>query len=237
MKEIVLIILMQLIYVPVFTLRTLFLVKNMIAVASFLGFIEALVYVFGLSLVFSGNQSTLAMIVYAVGFGVGMQLGGIIENKLAIGYNSFMVNLMHRDSELIDKLRVEGFGVTVYQGEGRDSVRYRLEILTKRNREDELLEIIHDFEPGAFIISYEPRKFKGGFMVNSMKKNQDKKINLTPLVKNNKRKSKHQDSEVEELKKDGKMQSLHHEGLEPKKEGSLSEEIDSKEKTENEDIK
>lgn len=228
---------MQLIYVPVFTLRTLFLVKNMIAVASFLGFIEALVYVFGLSLVFSGNQSTLAMIVYAVGFGVGMQLGGIIENKLAIGYNSFMVNLMHRDPELIDKLRVEGFGVTVYQGEGRDSVRYRLEILTKRNREDELLEIIHDFEPGAFIISYEPRKFKGGFMVNSMKKNQDKKINLTPLVKNNKRKSKHQDSEVEELKKDGKKLSLHHEGLEPKKEGSLSEEIDSKEKTENEDIK
>ncbi len=197
MREIVLIILMQLIYVPVFTLRTLFLVKNMIGIASFLGFIEALVYVFGLSLVFSGDQSVLAMVVYAVGFGVGMQLGGIIENKLAIGYNSFMVNLVNRDPELIDKLRSEGFGVTVYQGEGRDSVRYRLEILTKRNREDELLEIVHDYEPGAFIISYEPRKFKGGFMVNSMKKNQDRKKGLNSIVNNSKKKADDNNFKIE----------------------------------------
>ncbi|MBF7097518.1 DUF2179 domain-containing protein [Alkalibacter mobilis] len=172
MKEIILILVMQLVYVPVFTLRTLFLVKNMIAVASVLGFVEALVYVFGLSLVFTGDQTTLAMIVYAVGFGVGILLGGYIENKLAIGYHSFTVNLLNRDQELIDRLREEGFGVTIYQGEGRDSLRYKLEILTKRSREDELVSIIHDFEPGAFIISYEPRKFKGGFMVSTMKKSQ-----------------------------------------------------------------
>ena len=32
---------------------------------------EMLIYVFGLSLVFNGDQSLLAMIVYAVGFGLG----------------------------------------------------------------------------------------------------------------------------------------------------------------------
>lgn len=164
------IILLQLIYVPVFTLRTLFLVKNRISIAAVLGFVESLVYVFGLALVFSGDQGALAMFVYAAGFGVGILIGGFIENKMAIGYNSFIVNLMNRDEKLIDTLRLEGFGVTVYQGEGRDSTRYRLEILTKRNREDELLGIVEKFEPGAFIISYEPRKFRGGFMVNSMKR-------------------------------------------------------------------
>ena len=170
MVNIFLILILQLIYVPLLTLRTIFLVKNMTTIASLLGFAEALVYVFGLSLVFSGDQGPLAMIVYATGFGLGILIGGAVENKLAIGYNNFSVNLMNKNSELINHLRNEGFGVTVYEGEGRDSERYKLEILTQRNREEELLDFIDDFEPRAFIVSYEPRRFKGGFLVNSMKK-------------------------------------------------------------------
>lgn len=169
MEEILLIILLQLVYVPIFTLRTIFLVKNMITKAAFLGFLESLIYVFGLSLVFSGKKGPMALIVYAVGFGLGILIGGFIENRLAIGYNNLMVNLMNKNIELINDLRNEGFGVTVYEGEGRDSKRYRLDILTKRSREAELLQIIEKYEPKAFIISYEVRQFKGGFLVNSMK--------------------------------------------------------------------
>ncbi|WP_350343088.1 DUF2179 domain-containing protein [Proteinivorax tanatarense] len=175
MQEIILILILQLIYVPIFTLRTIFLVKNVTIMASFLGFLEALVYVFGLSLVFSGDTGTVALIVYALGFGVGMLIGSAIENKLAIGYNNLMVNLMDKNTELITHLRNEGFGVTVYEGEGRDSKRYRLDILTKRSREEELFHIIEKFEPRAFIISYEARRFKGGFLVKSMKKKINKK--------------------------------------------------------------
>ncbi len=170
MINIILILLLQLIYVPLLTLRTLFLVKNMTIVAAFLGFAEALIYVSGLALVFSGDQGPLAMLVYAVGFGLGILIGGAIENKLAIGYNSFEVNLMNRNIGLIDHLRNEGFGVTVYEGEGRDSKRYRLDILTRRNREEELLNLIDEYEPNSFIVSYEPRRFQGGFLINSMKK-------------------------------------------------------------------
>lgn len=168
--NIFLILVLQLIYVPLLTLRTIFLVKNMTLMASLLGFLEALVYVFGLSLVFSGDQGPLAMLVYALGFGLGILIGGAVENKLAIGYNNFVVNLMDKNTELIDFLRNEGFGVTVYEGEGRDSKRYRLDILTKRNREEELLNLIETHDPRAFIVSYEPRRFKGGFLVNTMKR-------------------------------------------------------------------
>lgn len=76
---------------------------------------------------------------------------------------------MEKNTDLINLLRSEGFGVTVYEGEGRDGKRYRLNILTKRNREEELLDLIDEHDPKAFIVSYEPRKFKGGFLVNSMK--------------------------------------------------------------------
>lgn len=169
MREIILILLLQLVYVPILTLRTIFIVKNMSVKASFLGFLECLIYVFGLSLVFSGEKSTLSMFIYAAGFGLGIYVGGLVERKLAIGYTTFIVNLMVKNEDLIWYLRNEGFGVTVFEGEGRDSKRYRLEILTKRNREYELLKIIENYEPKAFIVSYEPRKFKGGFLVSTLK--------------------------------------------------------------------
>lgn len=171
MKNILLILLIQLIYVPTLTLRTIFLIKNMTGVASMLGFAESLIYVFGLSLVFSGDQGPLAMVVYAGGFALGILVGGAIENKLAIGYNNLIVNLPTKNMDLINHMRNEGFGVTIYEGEGRDSKRYRLDVLTKRNREDELTELIVSYEPGAFIVSYEARTFKGGFLVSTMKKN------------------------------------------------------------------
>ena len=149
----------------------------MIIFASLMGFLESLIYVFGLSIVFTGEKGPLALIVYAVGFGVGILIGGAIENKLAIGYNNLMVNLLEKNMTLITHLRNEGFGVTVYEGEGRDSKRYRLDILTKRSREEELMTIIDEFEPKAFIISYEARRFKGGFLVKAMKKMKAKKHN------------------------------------------------------------
>ncbi len=170
MNEMIWILLIQLVHVPIFTLRTIFLVKNMTRIASFLGFIEALIYVFGLSLVFRGDADTGSIIVYAVGFSVGTLIGGAIENKLAIGYNSIVVNLVQKNMEMINHLRNEGYGVTLYEGEGRDSKRYRLDILTKRSREEPLIQLIEEYEPKAFIISYEAKKFKGGFLVNPMKK-------------------------------------------------------------------
>lgn len=169
MKEILLILLLQLIYVPIYTLRTIFLVKNITVLASILGIAEMLIYVFGLSLVFGGDQSIVSMVVYAVGFGLGIILGTKLEQKIAIGYINVTVNTQEKNLNLIDTLRKNGFGVTLYTGEGRDSERYRMEILTKRNRENELIATVEKFEPNAFIISYEPRRFKGGFLLDRLR--------------------------------------------------------------------
>lgn len=173
MTNILLILVLQLIYVPLLTLRTIFLVKNLTFLAAMIGTLEILIYVFGLSLVFSGDQSFLAMIVYAVGFGLGIFLGTKIENKLAIGYVYVTINTQTKNHELINTLRSNGFAVTTYVGEGRDSERYKYEILAKRNREKELFELVNSIEPKAFIISYEPKSFKGGFLVDRMKKHQN----------------------------------------------------------------
>lgn len=170
MQNIILILLLQLVYVPLLTLRTIFLVKNLTFLAAVVGILEMLIYVFGLSLVFSGDQSLLAMVVYAVGFGLGIFLGTKIENKLAIGYVYITINTQSKNQHLTDTLRSNGFAVTTYVGEGRDSERYKYEILAKRNREKELFDLVNSIEPKSFIISFEPKSFKGGFLVDRMRK-------------------------------------------------------------------
>lgn len=151
-------------------LRTICMVKKLTLLTSIFGVLESLIYVFGLSLVLTGEQSILEMLVYAIGFGVGLIVGIYVENKLAIGYTSVLANIRDKNMLLITHLRENGYGVTVFEGEGRESSRYRLDILTKRSLENELLAIINRFEPSAFVIFYEPKLFKGGYILEMMKK-------------------------------------------------------------------
>lgn len=178
MGDIILLIVVQILYVPLLALRTISMVKKLTLLTAVFGFLESIIYVFGLAIVFSGEQSLLQMFVYALGFAIGLIVGIQIENKIAIGYTSILVNIRDRNQPLVDKLRESGYGVTIFLGEGKDSVRYRLDILTKRSRENELMKIIEDYEPHAFVLSYEPTRFKGGYMEVMMKKNSLKRLNL-----------------------------------------------------------
>jgi len=170
MSKLILIILVQLLYVPMLTLRTISMVKNLKILTSLFGFLEALVYIFGLAIVLSGEQSIVEMVVYAFGFGMGLLVGIIVEQKLAIGYTTMHVNINHTNDKILSELRDKGFGVTVFNGEGKFGNRNKLEILTKRKRESELIKIIYENEPEAFVVSYEPKMFKGGYLKDIMRK-------------------------------------------------------------------
>lgn len=170
MKDLILLLFLQLIYVPMLALRTISMVKKLRVLTAFFGFLESIVYVFGLAIVFSGDKSLIQMFVYAVGFSLGLIVGIEIESRIAIGYVSFLVNIDNKNELLIQTLREKGYGVTVFDGEGRDGVRYRLDILTRRNQENQLMDIIQKYEPNAFVMAYEPTRFKGGFMEVMMKR-------------------------------------------------------------------
>ena len=127
-------------------------------------------YIVSLGIVFQDLSNWMNIVAYVIGFSAGLLLGGYIENKLAIGYITYQVSLLDRCNELVDELRHSGFGVTVFEGEGINSIRYRLDIVAKRSREKELLEIINEIAPKAFMSSYEIRSFKGGYLTKAMKK-------------------------------------------------------------------
>lgn len=161
---------LQLIYVPLLTLRTTFVVKGKKTQASLFAFLEAIIYIISLGIVFSDLSNFLNIGAYILGYGIGIYIGGILEEKLAIGYRTIHVNLTNYNQKLIDQLRSLHFGVTTYNGEGiNKEIRYRLEIVSNRSRENEVISIIQSFEKNAFIVSYEPTQFKGGYITKQLR--------------------------------------------------------------------
>lgn len=166
----------QLIFVPVLTLRTIMMVKGMKEKAAALGILEGFIYVVALGIVFSDLSNYLNMVAYALGFGIGLYLGQIVEQKLAIGFVSIEVNITSKNEELIQNLRNEGFSVSTSEVEGMNQARrFRLDCTARRDREQEFIKIVSVFEPSAFIVSYEPRNFKGGYITKAMRKNRKNK--------------------------------------------------------------
>ncbi|PKM73063.1 MAG: hypothetical protein CVU92_06930 [Firmicutes bacterium HGW-Firmicutes-17] len=207
MMRLFLIIFIQLLYVPMLTLRTICMVKNLKVLTGVFGFMEALIYIFGLAIVLSGGQSILEMVVYAAGFAAGLTLGIYIEQKLAIGFTTIQVNIEQENTTLIEDLRKEGFGVTVYFGEGKHGKRTNLDILTKRKCEKNLLKIIEKYEPRAFIVSFEPKMFRGGYLAEMMngrlKRKMSKKDRQEKAIKSVIEKTVEEiKAETETLKKD-----------------------------------
>ncbi len=185
MTKLLLIVIVQLLYVPMLTLRTICMVKNLKILTALFGFLEALISIFALSIVLSGEQSIVEMIVYAIGFAVGLIVGISIEKKLAIGFSSMQVNIEKYNEELIEMLRNDGFGVTVYYGEGKYGRRINLDILTKRKKEKYLLRLINEYEPNAFVMAFEPKMFRGGYLTEMMSKRarnrqENKKLEINP---------------------------------------------------------
>ncbi|MFB1081688.1 DUF2179 domain-containing protein [Jeotgalibacillus sp. JSM ZJ347] len=174
----------QLIFVPVLTLRTIMMVKGMKGKASALGILEGFIYVIALGIVFSDLSNYLNMVAYALGFGIGVYLGQILEQRLAIGFVSIEVNIMNKNEELIQSLRNEGFSVSTSEVEGMNEARrYRLDCTARRDREREFISIVSHHEPNAFIVSYEPRNFKGGYITKAMKRNRKRGLQKKEALK------------------------------------------------------
>lgn len=157
---------LQIIYVPLLTLRTTFVVKGKKVQASFFALLEAIIYIVSLGIVFSDLTNLYNIFAYIIGYALGIYIGGCIEEKLALGYRCVHVNLQESNEELTNYLRSLNFGVTCFTGEGRNcEKRFRLEIVSHRSREQELIKTIKNAVPNAFIVSYEPTQFKGGYII------------------------------------------------------------------------
>lgn len=158
-------------YISINTFRTMLVVKGHQFLAPVVAIGEEFVYVMALAIALQHIDSPLNIAAYAVGFGVGIYIGIIIEDKIALGYVNFEVtvqidptNPIHaHNEELAERLRDLGYGVTVSRAEGRAGARLVLSILAPRKADRRLMEQIKEISPDAFIMVQEPVQLSGGF--------------------------------------------------------------------------
>ena len=155
--------LINLIYIMLNTIRTLLAIRGYQRIAPVIAVVEVTIYTLGLSMVMQYLSNPIYLIVYALGFGVGIYCGMLIETKLALGYSVVEVYVQNDDHTLANALRERGYGVTIQVGYGRDGDRLILTILTPRSNEIYLHRTIDEIDPKAFYLSYDAKYIHGGF--------------------------------------------------------------------------
>lgn len=158
------------VYVSFFTIRMILTLKGHRYLAAMTSVVEIVVYVYGLGLVLNHLGQIWNLAAYAVGYGFGVIVGMKIEEKLALGYITVNVITSNFDQDLPGMLRNKGYGVTNWMAYGREGARLMLEILTPRKSELNLYNTVQEFDPNAFLISHEPKAFRGGFWVKAIRR-------------------------------------------------------------------
>ncbi|HEY8911551.1 MAG TPA: DUF2179 domain-containing protein [Desulfosporosinus sp.] len=168
MELILIIIIINVVYVSLYTLRLIFVIKGQKILAAVLSVFEVFVYMSGLGIVLKNLDNPWNLAAYCVGFGLGVYIGSLIEEYLALGYVTVQVTVDCIELELPTQLREYGYGVTSWLADGKDGKRLMMQVLAKRCNERKLLNILERLSPKAFVISFEPKKFKGGFWISRM---------------------------------------------------------------------
>ena len=165
-----LIFVINVVYVSLSTIRTMLMMKGYKMAAPLLSTIEITIYVVGLGLVLDRLDNVWNIVVYALGYGVGIYLGMKIEDRLALGYTLVTAIVPEHALDTANELRRRGYGVTATQAIGREGNRFVMEILTPRSNELQLYSEIEEISPKAFVVSYEPKYISGGFWTKKIKK-------------------------------------------------------------------
>lgn len=163
----VLIYCLRIIDVSIGTLRTLYMVRGDRLHAVPLAFCESLVWVIAVSRVMSHLDEWPRLLAYAAGFASGTFTGITIERWIASGW--ILARIVERGAEpkLAEPLRTAGFGVTLFHGQGREEPLHLMFVVAPRKRGQEMLELIRQADPDAFVTIDDVQPAMGGYLPQS----------------------------------------------------------------------
>lgn len=160
--------LINLLYITLNTIRVILTMRGYRKAAPLIAVVEITIYTMGLSMVMQYLSNPIYLVAYALGFGVGIYTGMMIEDRLALGYSVIHIITNSMDHTLADGLRKFGFAVTIETGYGRDGERLVLTALTPRSNEMQLFKAIDELSPTAFYYSSEAKYIKGGYWTKNL---------------------------------------------------------------------
>ncbi len=145
------------------TLRIIFVSRGMKLFAPLCGFFEAMIWLVAMEQVFQSLDNVGLYIAYAAGFSAGNYVGISLEEKLAMGLLCVRTIAEEDAVELIECLKEQDFGVTSVSASGiSGKVRLILSIIKRKDLND-LLKIIKEVAPKAFVSVEDIRSVSEGY--------------------------------------------------------------------------
>jgi len=150
------------------TVRLIAMVKNKKTLTVIIGFFESAI---GLTIAITVISNAVReginiyiILSYAAGFSLGLFVGMQISQLICKDILSINIFSRSRSEEIEKSLREKGFGVTGYDGSGKDGNIKVLHIICKRNNFDELKSYVKEIDPKVLVTSHSLEGLSGGFI-------------------------------------------------------------------------
>lgn len=145
------------------TLRLLFVMRGRKLLAGLIGAVQAAVFILAVSTVLRGELSAWTVLGYAGGFGTGVILGIIVEERLAIGYGMFRIYSPAHGRAIAEALREAGHAATEFAAWGKDGMVVVVNCAVARRQIATVRGIVDRIDPEAFITVDEVRPLQRGY--------------------------------------------------------------------------
>ncbi|MAX06126.1 MAG: DUF2179 domain-containing protein [Flavobacteriales bacterium] len=133
------------------TMRSLLVAKNKPIYAALIGLVESAIWIVAISQVIKDIDDPFLIGAYASGFAAGTILGSYIERLVGLGNIVVRVFSPADSPSVAEKLRENGHGVTVIDGQGKDGPIKIYWCVISRRRLRSVLKMIEEINPKAYI--------------------------------------------------------------------------------------
>ncbi len=152
------------------TIRMLMLTRGKKYHAACIGFFEVIIFIMVLGKVMSQLNNPLYLVMYGLGFATGNIVGGLLEEKMAVGFLTLHIISRQHSKLLTEVLRGNGYGVTVIESHGWEGDRDILNLQIKRKNMPEIQRLITETDASAYVTVFDTRDALGGYFKRSKKK-------------------------------------------------------------------
>lgn len=157
----------RIIDVTLATLRTVYSVKGKTLLAGIIGFIEATIWFIVVKEALNTDiQSPFIVMSYAGGFAAGSVLGTFVSKTCVNSLIKVEVITTKATPDNVEKIRLEGFGVSVIDIlDNDDDVDKKMLVITLNSKHlEELKRILRHIDRNAFVVVNESKIVQNGFI-------------------------------------------------------------------------
>lgn len=156
--------------VSIGTLRLIFVSKGYKFYAPLLGFFEVIIWLLAIGQIMQHLDNFICYIAYGLGFAAGNYLGIYLEERMSLGTVLIRVVPKVDTTDLINRLREQSFGASLVDIEGMTGKLKMIFAIIKRKDIKEVMGIIQEHNPQAFVTIEDVKTAKEGFFRLSPKK-------------------------------------------------------------------